>query len=105
MDSRIKIFTGLFIILFSLSAASHEQETLYNQVYLQAQAEREVPNDQLKVLLTTEHEGGDTADLAGKINRDMQWALEIVKQYSFVKAKTKNYQTQPVYRKQEIICW
>ena len=93
------------MLLFPISGMSHEQETLYNQVYLQAQAEREVPNDQMIVLLTTEHEGSDTADLAGKINRDMQWALDIVKQHSFVKSRTKNYQTFPVYRKQEIIGW
>ncbi|MCH8263141.1 MAG: hypothetical protein IIA77_08890 [Proteobacteria bacterium] len=43
---------------------------------LQAQAEREISNDQMIVLLATEHEGSDAASLAAKINSDMQWALE-----------------------------
>lgn len=82
-----------------------DDETLFNTVNLQAQAEREIPNDQMIVLLATEHDGSDTVDLAAKINSDMQWALEIIKKYSAVESQTKNYQTYPTYRKQVVIGW
>ena len=82
-----------------------DDETLFNTVNLQAQAEREIPNDQMIVLLATEHEGSDTASLAAKINSDMQWALEIIKKYPAVESQTKSYQTYPTYRKQVVISW
>ena len=82
-----------------------DDETLFNTVNLQAQAEREVPNDQMIVLLASEHEGSDTTGLAAKINSDMQWALEIIKKYPAVESQTKSYQTYPTYRKQVVIGW
>jgi predicted secreted protein len=80
-------------------------ETLFNTVSLQAQAEREIPNDQMIVLLATEHEGSDTSGLTAKINTDMQWALGVIKKYSAVESQTKSYQTYPTYRKQVVIGW
>ncbi|MBM2830265.1 MAG: hypothetical protein HW411_1055, partial [Gammaproteobacteria bacterium] len=72
-----------------LPVHAHEQETLFNVVNLQAQAEREVPNDQMIVILVTEHEGNNAAKLAKTINMDMEWALAIVKQHAFVTYQTK----------------
>ena len=80
-------------------------ETLFNTVNLQAAAEREIPNDEMIVLLATEHEGSETSSLASKINSDMQWALELIKQYPTVQSQTRSYQTYPTYRKQVIIGW
>jgi len=97
----------LFILLSHLIglAQAHEQETLFNKVNIQARAEREIPNDQMIVLLATEHENVDTAKLANQINKDMQWALELVKSHTFIKSQTKSYQTYPTYKKQIIIGW
>jgi len=97
----------LFILLshFIGMAQAHEQETLFNKVNIQARAEREIPNDQMIVLLATEHENVDTAKLANQINKDMQWALELVKSHTFIKSQTKSYQTYPTYKKQIIIGW
>lgn len=92
----------LVIITFPTLAAD---ETLFNTVNLQAAAEREIPNDEMIVLLATEHEGSETAGLASKINSDMQWALELIKQYPSVQGQTRSYQTYPTYRKQVIIGW
>ncbi len=82
-----------------------DDETLFNTVNLQAQAEREIPNDQMIVLLATEHEGSDTAELAAKINSDMQWTIEVTKKYPAVDSQTKSYQTYPTYKKQVVIGW
>ena len=86
--------------------AHDDDETLFNVVNLQAQAEREVPNDQMIVTLVTEHEGNNAAKLAKTINMDMEWALAIVKQHAFVTYQTKSYSTYPVYdENQDIVGW
>lgn len=105
MIFSLRVFLLLYLLCFSLMSNAHDQEQLFNQVNIQAQVEREVPNDQMIVLLATEHEGSDTTDLAAKINIDMQWALAVIKKYSAVESQTKNYQTYPTYRKQIIIGW
>ncbi len=93
------------LLMFYASPSFADDETLFNTVNLQVQAEREIPNDQMIVLLATEHEGSNTTGLAAKINSDMQWALEIINKYSVVESQSKNYQTYPTYRKQVVIGW
>lgn len=93
------------VLAFSMLPAFAADETLFNTVNLQAQAEREIENDQMVVLLATELEGAETASLAAKINSDMKWALERIKKYASVESQTKSYQTFPTYRKQVIISW
>ncbi len=102
--NKIYAFASLLFFLIP-PVIAHDNETLFNTVNLQAQAEREIPNDQIIVLLATEHESSDTASLAAKINSDMQWALKQIEKYSAVKTQTKSYQTFPTYRKQIIIGW
>jgi predicted secreted protein len=89
----------------SMPVYSHEEETLFNVINLQAQAEREIPNDQMIVILAAEHEGSDAARISQEINKDMQWALDIIKTYKDINSKTGNYQTWPVYNKQTITGW
>ena len=98
------LFSSCLLVVLTFPSYA-EDETLFNTVNLQASAEREIPNDEMIVLLATEHEGSDTADLAAKINSDMQWALELIKKYSSVDSQTKSYQTYPTYRKQVVIGW
>jgi len=93
------------LLMFYAFPSFADDETLFNTVNLQAQAEREILNDQMIVLLATEHEGSDTTGLAAKINSDMQWALEIINKYSVVESQSKSYQTYPTYRKQVVIGW
>lgn len=93
------------LLMFYAFPSFADDETLFNTVNLQAQAEREIPNDQMIVLLATEHEGSNTTGLAAKINSDMQWALEIINKYSVVESQSKSYQTYPTYRKQVVIGW
>lgn len=105
---EIKHYTVLLswiLFLFSLSAYADENETLFNVVNLQAQAEQEIPNDQMTAVLATEHEGKEAAAIAEQVNEDMQWALDIIGKYQFAMARTTNYQTYPVYNKQNIIGW
>jgi predicted secreted protein len=99
----VAVLCALIVILPAVHA--HDDETLFNVVNLTAQAEREIPNDQMTVILATEHEGNDPSKIAKDINRDMDWALGIVRQYDFVESRTRSYQTYPVYDKRVITGW
>jgi predicted secreted protein len=90
--------TLLALLLLAPSLAlAQPQEALFNLFTLQAQAEREVPNDLLAATLAAEAEGTDPAQLQGEVNRRMQAALAIAKGYGAVRARSGTYQTYPVY--------
>ncbi len=96
------LVTMLFV---PLAAAAQAPEPLFNLVTLNAQAEREVPNDLLSATLAAEAEGTDPAQLSAEINRTMQSALAVAKAYGAVRARSGNYQTFPVYDKNRIARW
>jgi len=93
------------LFLAPLAAAAQAPETLFNLVSLQAQAEREVPNDLLNAVLAAEAEGTEPTKLSAEVNRAMQAALAIAKGYAAVRARSGNYQTFPVYDKERIVRW
>jgi predicted secreted protein len=96
----------LIALLFvPLAAAAQAPETLFNLVTLNAQAEREVPNDLLSAVLAAEAEGTDPAQLANEVNTAMQRALATAKSYRGVNARSGGYQTFPVYDKNRITRW
>jgi predicted secreted protein len=94
-----------FLLAPVFPTSAHEAETLFNVINLQAEVQREIPNDQMIVFLATEHEGSNAASISQTINDDMQWALDTIKTYKDVESKTGNYQTWPVYNKQTITGW
>ncbi len=96
---------SLLLYVFSYSSYGHDNDPLFNQVNLQAQAEREIPNDQLTVMLAVEEEGKEAAKIANKINQDMDWALKIVSKKSEVDSRTQAYNTYPIYDKRTVIGW
>lgn len=104
-NQSLLLFFTACISMLPVLACADDDETLFNVVNLQAQAEQEIPNDQMTVVLVTEHEGSDPAAVSREINRDMQWALDIIKSYKGVNSKTGNYQTHPIYNKQTITGW
>ena len=93
------------LLLAPLAAAAQAPETLFNLVTLNAQAEREVPNDLLSAVLAAEAEGADPAQQSAEVNRAMQAALAVAKGYSAVRARSGSYQTFPVYDKNRIARW
>jgi predicted secreted protein len=86
-------------------AAQTPPETLFNLVHLNAQAEREIPNDLLSATLAAEAEGADPAQLADGVNRTMQRALGAALAYKSVKTQSAGYQTIPVYDKNRVARW
>jgi len=96
----------VFALLFApLAAAAQTPETLFNLVSLNAQAEREIPNDLLAAVLAAEAEGVDPVQLADGVNRTMQRALATALAYKGVKTRSGGYQTIPVYDKNRVSRW
>jgi len=93
------------LLLAPLAAAAQAPESLFNLVSLQAQAEREVPNDLLSAVLAAEAEGTEPSKLSAEINQAMQAALAIAKGYATVHARSGNYQTFAVYDKERVARW
>ena len=96
----------LFIMVgVNTTVGAHEQETLFNTVNLQVQVEADVPNNQMRVVLAVEKEGVDPKEISQSINKSMQWALDITREYPGVTSQSGNYRTTPVYSKQTISSW
>lgn len=104
--TRFCSFSVAALLLLSgqpLMADGHE--TLFNKINLQAEVEREVPNDEMTVILAVEHQGAAPSDLADRVNRDMAWALEQAKAAEPITAMTRAYTTNPIYRDRVITGW
>ena len=95
----------LALLFVPLAAAAQAPETLFNLVSLNAEADREIPNDLLTATLVAEAEGTDPAQLADGVNRAMQRALSTALAVKSVKARSGAYQTIPVYEKSRVARW
>lgn len=69
----------------------------YNVVELSAEAQREVPNDQLTATLYVEETQGDAAKLAASVNRALAEALKVAREYPAVRTRSGSQHTMPVY--------
>lgn len=94
-------------LLAVASVANAEQEVLFDRYSISARASGEVANDLLSADMAVDHEDRDSATLANRVNADMAWALEKIRQYPSIKATSGNYSTWPKHdRKQgHIIGW
>src|SRR3954471_5476931 len=68
---------------------------LADVVNLQAEASREVENDQLLAVLAAEAQGANPAELAETVNKKMAEALKAAKEVPSVRLRSGNYQTIP----------
>jgi len=99
--------TVLFLAA-SLGAGAQAQETPNErQISLQAQAQREVVHDLMRVTLYTEAQGLDTAQLAEQTTRILNAATERARAVAAVRVQTGGRTTYPVYEKnrQRIAAW
>ena len=76
-----------------------------NLVSVQAEASREVDNDELVAVLAAEAQGADPAALASMINQRMAAALQLARGAPAVRLRSGNYQTYPRYRDQRVEGW
>ena len=94
-------------VLFCLATIvqAHDEAPLFNKVSLQAETQREVPNDEMRVTLVAEQQGSNPATLSQRVNDDMTWALEQAKKDDTITAETQGYSTQPIYNDGVIRGW
>jgi predicted secreted protein len=97
----MRLFAFVFVLLLSPAAPAQDATT----AGLQAQADREVPNDQVQAVVSAEEGGRDPAALAALVNKRMAAALAVAREYPAVRARTAGYQTFPVYKDGRIESW
>ena len=93
------------LLAVAVPAHANDNDVRYNQFRLSAQQSESVSNDTMHVTLNTYAEMQDAAKLATRINGEMEWALDIARQYPDVKVSTGSYQTWPVTRKEVTSAW
>src|ERR1700682_4049766 len=107
LDSMLKKMLARYLagcfLLAAVSAAAVEPPTRYNMVELQAEAQREVQNDLLNATLYVELTDPSPTALANAINKSVNGALHIGKEYKGVRMRSGNNQTYPVYAKGNIL--
>lgn len=99
---QIKWMWFSFAVLLWLPAGAFAAEPVqprYNTVEFQAEAQREVQNDLLNASLYVELNDASAAALASAINKNVNDALRVAKEYKGVRVRSGNNQTYPVYSK------
>jgi predicted secreted protein len=85
--------------LATTPAAAAPREPHYNVVELRAEAQREVQNDLLNAVLYVELNDASPAALASAINKSVNEALRVAKDYRAVRTRSGSNQVYPVYSK------
>lgn len=89
-------------VLLSNAVLAHVQaqpvENLnYQIINLQAEASREVSNDEMQAILFIEKSNRQPAELAAQMNQLMSQAIQTARKYPQVKVKTGSQSTYPIY--------
>ena len=98
-------FSFVVALLLSPNLYAHDAVKDYNQISLEATASAEVDNDTMIVSLFAQEEGSKAASLSSKVNKKINWALQLLKQHKDISVETESYSTSPVYKKSEIVAW
>ena len=87
----------LSAIISSAALAQNTDTINYNIVNIQAEASRDVSNDEMHAVLYIEQSNKQPANLATQINQLMNKALASSKKYPNVKVTTGSQNTYPIY--------
>jgi len=102
---------ALFCLLLTQLAVADGQPLHYDQVKLAVNAEEQVKNDTLVVVMYALAEGESSEKPAADVNQRMAKALKMAKGNTDIKAQTLNYQVTPRYqnassfREQRLVGW
>ena len=102
MRSLISLYLVASLAL-SGAALAVDAAPRYNVVELQAEAQREVPNDTLSANLYVELNDANPAALADAINKAVNEALRVARDYKSVRVRSGGNQTYPVYAKGNVL--
>lgn len=84
-------------LLTTAITSAYAEPLNYNVINIQADASRQIANDEMTAVLYLEKGSKQPAELANQININMNQALAIAKKYPQVKIKTGSQTTEPVY--------
>lgn len=103
----MKVLIGFLFTLLALMAFSASAEELnYNVINISASAKTELANDLMEVTLSSHHQDDKSERAASQVNRDMAWAIALLKKESLIKYQTRAYNTHPNYsRNSRITSW
>jgi predicted secreted protein len=94
------------VMALAVQAQQSADPTRYNSVDLQADAQREVPNDLVSASLYVEMNDASPARLADALNRALNDALAAAGEFKTVRAHSGGSRTMPVYdRTQRLTGW
>ncbi len=88
---------GMTVFASQGAVAQPEGQPLYNVFSLSSEASAEIDNDLMTATLVVQQEDKDAALLANKVNAAMSWAVNVLRPYSTLDTKTRDYQTYPRY--------
>jgi predicted secreted protein len=97
-----RCLAGCFL-LATVSAGAADSSPRYNTVELQAEAQREVQNDLLNATLFVELNDPSPSALANAVNKSVNDALRIAKDFKGVRVRSGNNQTSPVYARGNVL--
>jgi predicted secreted protein len=105
-EEGMKPVLAALALLIALPAfAQDKADPNVATITLRAQAEREVANDQVVVVVAAEETGADPALLSAAVNRKMNAAAALVRAVPAVKSRSGGYQTTPLYKDGRIESW
>jgi len=92
------VLSLLALMLCAATASAAETAPVrYNTVTLQAEVQREVPNDLLNAILYVEVNDASAAAVANTVNKRVNEALRVAKEHKGVRVRSGNNQAYPVY--------
>jgi predicted secreted protein len=103
MRALKSLYLAASLALSGVALAADPPAPHYNVVELQAEAQREVPNDTLSASLYVELNDANPAALANAINKAVNEALRVAKDYKSVRVRSGSNQTYPVYTKGKLL--
>ena len=102
----MRALKSLWLLAFlALAGAVHAADPAprYNVVELQAEAQRELPNDTVTAGLYVELNDANAAALATAVNKATNEALRVAREFGSVRVRSGNNQTYPVYAKGNVL--
>lgn len=95
---NIKQCAALIILATGVSTLTMAEDSIkYNVLNFQAEATRQVSNDEMHAILFVEKSHKQPAELSSQITQLMNQALSLAKKYPQVKVETGSQTTYPVY--------
>ena len=95
---------GALLLSVGIAQADDAQKE-HDVVSLQAEASREVDNDQALAVLAAEARGDNPAALAEQVNKKMAAALRLVKAVPALRPRSGGYRTSPTYKNGRVEGW